>query len=237
MSEAPIIETGYDDLNPVEEAISQRRSLRGFLPTPVPRETIERILYLAGRAPSGTNTQPWTGHVLTGAALKRLTDGLMVAANDPNEVKEAEQPYYPPRFFDPYLARRRKVGWDLYGLLGIKKGDFEKTKAQHDRNMTFFDAPVGLIFTIHRDLKIGSWLDFGMFLENVMILARSHGLETCPQAAFSSFHKTIRQQVDIGDEFVVVCGMAIGHADWSRPECALITDREPVSSFISFHDH
>jgi len=103
--------------------------------------------------------------------------------------------------------------------------------------MTFFDAPVGLIFTIHRDLKIGSWLDFGMFLENVMILARSHGLETCPQAAFSSFHKTIRKHFDIGDEFVVVCGMAIGQADWSRPECALITDREPVSSYISFHDH
>lgn len=236
MNKAPFIETGYDDLNPVEDAVSQRRSLRGFLPTAVPRETIERILTLAGRAPSGTNMQPWLGHVLTGDALKRLGEGLMAAANDPDAVNKSEFPYYPEKFFEPYHARRRKVGWDLYGLLGIKKGDYAKTKAQHDRNLVFFDAPVGLMFTIHRDLKIGSWLDFGMFLENVMILARGHGLETCPQAAFSSFHATIRQHIDIGDEQIVVCGMALGHADWSRPECGLIPDREPLANYITFHD-
>ncbi len=236
MNKAPIIESGYDDLNPVEEAVSQRRSLRGFLPTPVPIETVRRILSLAGRAPSGTNMQPWQGHVLTGAALKRTTEGLMTATNDSDDVNESEFPYYPPKFFEPYRSRRRKVGWDLYGLLGIEKGDYVKTKIQHDRNLVFFDAPVGIFFTIHRDLRIGSWLDFGMFLENVMILARSHGLETCPQAAFSSYHKTIRQFVDIGDDYIVVCGMAIGHADWGRPECTLITQREPVDILFTFHD-
>lgn len=236
MTDAPFIETGYDDLNPTELMVSQRRSLRGFLPTPVPMETIGRILHLAGRAPSGTNMQPWLCHALTGPALTRLTTALMATANDPGAVNESEFPYYPPKFFDPYKGRRSKVGWDLYGILGIEKGDFEKTKAQHDRNLTFFDAPVGLMFTIHRDLKIGSWLDFGMYLENVMILARSHGLETCPQAAFSSFHKTIREHIDIGDDFIVICGMAIGHADWRRPECALITDREPISNYVTFYN-
>ena len=236
MSTAPFIETGYDGMNTVEELISQRRSLRGFLSDPVPVETVRRILTLAGRAPSGTNMQPWMGHVLTGAALRRVTDGLMNAANDPDLVHESEFPYYPPKFFDPYRARRRKVGWDLYGILGIEKGDYAKTRKQHDRNLVFFDAPVGIFFTTHRDLRIGSWLDFGMFLQNVMILARSHGLETCPQAAFSSFHKTIRGLVDIGDDYIVICGMAIGHADWSRPECALLTERAPVDELFTFND-
>ena len=234
MSDAPIIATGYDDLNPVEETISQRRSLRGFLPKPVPTETIKRILTVAGRAPSGTNMQPWLGHVMTGAALERFGKGLMAAASDPEVVNESEFSYYPDKFFEPYRARRRKVGWDLYGLLGIEKGDFAKTKAQHLRNMVFFDAPVGMIFTIHRDLKIGSWLDMGMFLQNVMIAARSHGLETCPQAAFASFHKTIRRFVDIDDDQIVVCGIALGYADWSRPECTLIPDREPLARYMTF---
>ena len=222
MNNAPKIETGLTSLNTVEEAISQRRSLRGFLNKPVEREVIERILFLAGRAPSGTNMQPWKGHVMTGNVLKRFGEGLLTAANDPNAENNSEFSYYPDEFFEPYKGRRRKVGWDLYGLLGIKKGDFEKTKAQHDRNLIFFDAPVGMIFTIHRDLKIGSCLDFGMFLQNVMILARSHGLET------------IREFIPVGDENIVVCGMAIGFADWSRPENALIPDREPLENYVSF---
>jgi nitroreductase len=234
MNAIPTIETGYSNLNEVESAVSQRRSLRGFLDKPVDREVIERILKLAGRAPSGTNMQPWVGHVLTGNALKRFSSGLMEAANDPEVKRESEFAYYPEQFFEPYKARRRKVGWDLYGLLGIKKGDFEKTKIQHERNLVFFDAPVGMMFTIHRELKIGSWLDLGMFLQNIMILARSHGLETCPQAAFSHFHHTIRKYIEIGDEHIVVCGIALGYADWSRPENKLIADRESLSNYVTF---
>ena len=237
MNTIPMIETGYSKLNAVEDAVSQRRSLRGFLDKPVDREVVERILTMAGRAPSGTNMQPWVGHVLTGEALKRFGRGLMDAANDPDIKKESEFPYYPDKFFEPYKARRRKVGWDLYGLLGIEKGDFEKTKAQHDRNLVFFDAPVGMMFTIHRDLKIGSWLDLGMFLQNIMILARSHGLETCPQAAFSHFHETIRKYIDIGDDYIVVCGIAMGYADWSRPECSLVAEREPLANYVTFQDN
>ncbi len=234
MNDAPNIDVRHSGLNPVEEAVSQRRSLRGFLPKPVPETLVRRILELAGRAPSGTNMQPWLCHVLTGPALARLTSALLAASSDPEKRNTSEFPYYPERFFEPYRGRRRKVGWDLYGLLGIEKGDYARTKVQHDRNLVFFDAPVGMIFKIHRDLRIGSWLDYGMFLQNVMILARSHGLETCPQAAFSHFHTTIRQHVDIGDDYVVVCGMALGHADWSRPECALVVDREPLASYARF---
>lgn len=234
MTRAPIIETGYADLNPVEIAVSQRRSLRGFLPDPVPMETVRRILDLAARAPSGTNMQPWFAHVLTGAAKRRLSDALVAAHADAGE-HSGEYRYYPKQFREPYRSRRRKVGWDLYGLLGIEKGDFERTHAQHARNLTFFDAPVGLMFCIDRDLEIGSWLDFGMFLQNVMILARSHGLETCPQAAFAPYHAVIRQLLPIGEEKVVVCGMSLGYADWSRPECALVTERQPVAAFTSFH--
>tara|TARA_B100001123_G_C15069635_1_gene931073 strand:- start:137 stop:850 length:714 start_codon:yes stop_codon:yes gene_type:complete len=234
MNTPPLIPTDFLDLNPVEKVISQRRSLRGFLDKPVDISIIKRILQISGRAPSGTNMQPWKGHVLTGAALKSFGISLQAVSNDPSAKNESEFSYYPDEFFEPYKSRRRKVGWDLYGLLGIEKGDFAKTKAQHDRNLIFFDAPVGMIFTIHRDLKIGSWLDFGMFLQNVMILARSHGLETCPQAAFAHFHRTIRQHVAVGDENIVVCGMAVGYADWSRPENALIPDREPIENYINF---
>ena len=170
MTIAPTIFTGYANLNAVEDAVSQRRSLRGFLPDPVPDPIIKRILFLAGRAPSGTNMQPWNGHVLTGNSLKRLSDGLMESTNDPGALNESEFPYYPAKFFEPYRERRRKVGWGLYELLGIKKGEYEKTKSQHDRNLIFFNAPVGMLFTIHRDLKVGSWLDLGMFLQNIMIL-------------------------------------------------------------------
>ena len=233
MTDAPIIETGYQNLNPVEEAVSQRRSVRAFLPDPVSEETIARILYLAGRAPSGTNMQPWKVEVVTGSARDALCADLVEAHHEGGYSGEYQ--YYPKEFFEPFKGRRRAVGWALYGLLDIKKGDFEKTQAQHARNFTFFDAPVGLIFTINRGLEIGSWLDFGMFMQNVMILARSHGLETCPQAAFATFHKVIRQHIELGEEDVVVAGMALGKADWSQPENTLITERVPLEDYVRFH--
>lgn len=229
------LDTGYTDLDPVEEAVSQRRSLRGFLPDAVPAETVRRILHLAGRAPSGTNTQPWLAHVLTGDARQRLIDDILAARNA-GEKHSAEIKYYPDRFPEPYLSRRRKVGWDLYGLLGITKGDFERTKAQHDRNFTFFDAPVGIIFVIERVMEIGSWLDYGMFLQNVMILARAQGLETCPQVAFTDYHKIIRRHVPMTDDQMVVCGMSLGKAQWDRHEVSLVTEREPTESFVQFHE-
>lgn len=214
-----------------EEAIASRRSIRAFLDTPVPREVVERILDGAARAPSGTNMQPWRGYALAGAPLRALSDALVAEAG---AKVEAEYRYYPDPFFEPYLSRRRKVGWDLYGLLGIAKGDTDRMKAQHARNFTFFGAPVGIIFTIDRRLEIGSWLDYGMFLGNVMTLARAQGLDTCPQAAFAPHHATIRVMLGIPDNEVVVCGMALGHADLSAPENTLVTERAPAAEFCRF---
>ena len=219
--------------DPVAAAITSRRSVRAFLGTPVPRETVERILDIAARAPSGTNMQPWRGYVLTGEPLRRLSDALVAEAMAGTPV-EGEYRYYPEAFFEPYLSRRRKVGWDLYGLLGIAKGETEKMKRQHARNFDFFGAPVGLVFTVDRRLEIGSWLDYGIFLGNVMTAARGMGLDTCPQAAFAPHHRTIREHLPIREEEVVVCGMALGHADPAAPENALVTERVPAREFCRF---
>jgi nitroreductase len=177
----------------VDAAITSRRSIRAFLPTPVPRETVEQILRVAARAPSGTNTQPWQVHVLTGEAQGALSRDIRAAYDDPAERARTPRstPTTPPSGVSPYIDRRRKVGWDLYGLLGIGKADKARMHEQHGRNYDFFDAPVGLIFTIDRVMQQGSWLDYGMFLQNVMVAARARGLDTCPQAAFTQFHRII----------------------------------------------
>jgi nitroreductase len=147
-----------------DHAITSRCSVRSFLPTPIPRTAIEAILDVAARAPSGTNMQPWRGHVLIGDEKDALCDAVCNAFDEADPIDKREVKYYPAKLFEPYLSRRRKVGWDLYGLLGISRGEAAKMKAQHRRNFLFFDAPVGMIFTIHRKLETGSWLDYGMFL-------------------------------------------------------------------------
>jgi nitroreductase len=225
----------------VDAAITSRRSVRAFLPTPVPRQTIEEILAVASRAPSGVNTQPWKVTVLTGSAKQALSNKIL-AAHDANAAAGStgadvgEYDYYPTEWVPPYIDRRRKIGWDLYSLLGIGKGDKARMHAQHGRNYSFFDAPVGLIFTIDRILRQGSWLDYGMFLQNIMTAARGRGLDTCPQAAFIGFHKVIAEQLALPAGEMVVCGMSLGYADESKPENALVTEREPVSAFARFVD-
>ena len=176
----------------VDHAITCRRSIRRFLPTPVPAATVEAILDAAARAPSGTNMQPWRGYALAGAPRDALVAAVQAVFDSGEPGHEREVQYYPDTFFEPYLSRRRTVGWGLYGLLGIGKGDAAKMKAQHRRNFQFFDAPVGMIFTIDRRLATGSWLDYGMFLENIMIAARGRGLDTCAQAAWTQYHRVIR---------------------------------------------
>jgi nitroreductase len=220
----------------VDAAIVTRRSLRAFLPTPVPRATIEAILAVASRAPSGTNTQPWKVYVLTGAAKTELSRKIAAAYDDPEErARHSEEyAYYPTEWKTPFIERRRKVGWDLYGLLDIAKTDKAKMHAQHRRNYEFFGAPVGLIFTIDRIMQQGSWLDYGMFLQNIMVAARGRGLDTCPQAAFTQFHRIIAEHVGAPANELVVCGMSLGHADPAAIENTLVTEREPVAAFTRF---
>lgn len=221
----------------VDWAIASRRSIRAFLPTPVPREDIEAILDIARFCATGVNMQPWRVHVVTGEAKDRLSCAIANIDNNAslnNDLEDAYD-YYPSEWTSPYVDRRRKVGWELYGLLGIERGDKQRMHAQHGRNYKFFDAPVGLIFTIDRVLKEGSLLDYGMFLQSVMVAARGRNLHTCPQAAFLKYHHVISRALAIPDEQMLVCGMSLGYADETRIENALVTDREPVSAFSTFH--
>ena len=218
----------------VTEAVETRRSLRAFLSKSVPEEVISEILTHAARAPSGTNMQPWKVYVLTGKTRQQLCDAVCDAFDNERGEHDSEIRYYPEKWFEPYISRRRKIGWDLYQLLGIEKGERDKTHRQHRRNFQFFDAPVGLIFTIHRDLSTGSWLDYGMFLQNIMLLARESGLDTCPQAAWADYHRAIRPILSLPDEEIVVCGMAIGFADYQATENTLVTEREELEQFATF---
>ena len=245
MSLLEILRIGMTDRRPtsaevelVDQAITSRRSIRAFLPTPVAREDIEAILDVARRAPSGSNTQPWKVYVLTGESKARLSESVLAAYEHPeaDTLHREEYPYYPRTWIDPYQSRRRKVGWDLYGLLGIERADKERMHAQHARNFRFFDAPVGIIFTIDRVMEQGSWLDYGMFLEAVMVGARARGIDTCPQAAFTQFHRIIAEHLRLTDDEMVVCGMSMGYANPAAIENTLVTERAPVSDFTRFLD-
>ncbi|MDR3538244.1 MAG: nitroreductase [Acetobacteraceae bacterium] len=222
------------DPTSVDHAILSRRSIRRFLPTPIPQATVEAILDVSARAPSGTNMQPWQAYAVAGAERDRLCAAVVEAFDAGSTEPTQEVPYYPDRFFEPYLGRRRTVGWALYSTLGIARGEDAKMQAQHRRNFLFFDAPVGLVFTIHRDLATGSWLDYGMFLQNVMTAARARGLDTCPQAAWARYHSVMRPVLGIPPEAVVVCGMALGYADPDAPENTLQTERVPARDFTTF---
>lgn len=220
----------------VDAAITSRRSIRAFLDKPVGRDDIERILEVASRAPSGTNTQPWKVYVLTGTARTALSEAILAVHLDPARSRQhtEEYPYYPREWVSPFIDRRRKVGWDLYSLLGLTRDNKEGMAAQHARNFRFFDAPVGLIFTIDRVMEQGSWLDYGMFLQNIMVAARGRGLDTCPQAAFTQYHRIIAAQLKLPANETVVCAMALGWSDPGKVENTLVTEREPLASFVHF---
>lgn len=222
-------------LNDVDAAITTRRSVRAFLPDPVPQDMIEHLLGVAARAPSGTNTQPWKVHVLVGAAKDALINTVLAAREVNPKGEGAEYSYYPEKWREPYLSRRRKIGLDLYGLLGLGREDKAGMWAQFGRNYLFFDAPAGLIFAIDADMETGSWLDFGMFLQSFMIAARGHGLDTCPQEAWAEYAQTVKQALAIPADQIVVCGMSLGYADNTKIENELVTEREPADAFTTWH--
>ena len=219
----------------VEDALLTRRSVRAFLPIDVPAPLIRDLLSLAARAPSGGNIQPWKVHVVSGSAKKALEEDLLAVATDESHVIDQEYDYYPRSWWEPYLSRRRQIGWDLYRLLGIEKRDIAGRRAQLLRNFTFFGAPVGLFFCVDRSLTPGSWLDIGMFMQSVMMAARSAGLHSCPQAAFTSYHQVVRRHLGIPDGDLLLCGMSIGYEDKTRPENLLRSPRAPIDQFVRFH--
>jgi len=220
----------------VDDVILSRRSVRAFLPDALSEEDVLSILEVAQRAPSGSNTQPWKVYVLMGNKLQELSAAILDAHNHPSadQPHTEEYNYYPVTWVSPYLERRRKVGWDLYALLGLGRENKHGMHSQHGRNYAFFDAPVGLIFTIDRIMEQGSWLDYGMFLQNIMIAAKARGLDTCPQAAFTQYHKIISEKLHLPANEMLVCGMALGYADKSKIENTLVTERDAVQHFVTF---
>jgi len=236
----PFLRPVVADYASVETAIESRQSIRAFMPTPVPRPLLERLLALASRAPSGTNTQPWKVYVLQGASRDALVQKVCAAHDavraDPalaEQYREAYD-YYPKQWISPYIERRRENGWSLYGLLGITKGDKGRMHEQHRRNYALFDAPVGLFVTIDKIMGGGSLLDSGMFLQNLMVAARAHGLDTCAQAAWNGYASIVLPHVGAGDNEMLVCGLALGYADPNDPVNTFRTPREPVAAFTTW---
>ena len=218
----------------VLEAIQSRKSIRAFTDQPVPRETIEELLTVSQRAPSGTNTQPWHAYVCTGDVRQALTDDVLEAAAAGKGGTYEDFDYYPSRWEDIHRDRRRKIGWDLYGLLGIEKGDREGSARQGKRNFLFFDAPVGLFFTTDRYLGKGSWADAGLYVQTVMLAARAYGLHTCPQAAWIPFQDYVYARLGIPDSQVLVTGMSLGFARDDAIENTLETERESLDNVVTF---
>lgn len=229
-----------DDLNKpapdVFEAARTRRSIRAYKPDPVPPDVVRDIVALGRHAPSGSNIQPWQVHVLTGKTLERVGKAIQRAFLEDEPGHQRDYNYYTEPIYEPYLERRRQCGWGLYGTLGIARGDRAKSKAYRATNYNFFGAPVGLVFTIDRKLEKGSWLDYGMFLQTIMLAARARGLHTCPEAAIASYPDIVRRQLDITVDRVVICGMAMGHAD---PNAIVNTFQPPrigVADYTVFLD-
>jgi nitroreductase len=215
------------------DAVCGRRSIRRFLSDAVPESIVRDILNLASRAPSATNSQPWLVHVVTDTARDRLSKAVIAAARA-NEISP-EYLATPDPWWEPFLTRRRKVGYDLYALYGIDRQDKAARKLAALRNFEFFGAPVGLFFTMERALLYGSWLDVGMYMQNVMTLARAFGLETCPQQAWCRYAAVVRRELEIDDRFLLISGMSLGYADRVARENTLTTEREPVDAFATFH--
>jgi nitroreductase len=219
----------------VSDAIRGRASTRAFLDRAVPPGVVREILDTARWAPSGVNTQPWKVAVLGEATRKRLGDAI-IAAREAGTEENPDYHYYPTRWDEPYRSRRKASGLALYGALGIGREDAEARRAAWYRNYRFFGAPVGLIFSIDRGLEKGSWVDIGMFIQSVMLAARDHGLDTCPQASLAEYPDIVREILGLPPSQAIVCGMSMGYADPEHPVNRYRTEREPVEAFTQAYD-
>ena len=211
--------------------------MRAFLPTPLVDGALGEVLAVVGSACTFGRQYAALACACAGRceALKRFVEAVCYAYDFQPEERRTEYDYYPTEFFEPYAARRRKVGWDLYGLLGIERGDKGKMKTQQRRNFEFFGAPTGLIFTIDRRLAQGSWVDHGMFLQNIITAARVRGIDSCAQASWMEYPGVVARELNIPNHEIIVCGMALGYADMNAIENTLDTEREPLDAFVTRH--
>jgi len=220
----------------VSEAIASRKTIRAFKPDPVTRETVEEILALAARAPSGGNLQPWRVYVLLGEARDELVRRVALARKERPMGEMPEYHIYPPELSEPYKTRRFRVGEAMYATMSIPREDKAARLKFFSGNWDFFGAPAGLIVTIDRQMQQGQWADLGMFLQNVMLLAREHGLHTCPQEAWALWHRIIREYLNVPANEMIFCGMAIGRADEGHPVNALETERAPLEEWVTVRE-
>ena len=215
----------------VSEALVTRKSVRAFKPDPVSRETVEKLLALAARAPSGGNLQPWKVHVLIGAAKDELVRRAKARMLENPRGGVPEYHIYPPELTEPYKTRRFVVGEQMYATMGIARENKAGRLQQFVRNWEFFGAPVGMIFSIERQMQQGQWSDLGGFLQSIMLLAREHGIHTCAQEAWAPFHEVIRDYLKVPQEEIIFCGMALGYADESAPINTLISERAAMAEW------
>lgn len=218
----------------IDDALKTRKSVRAFKPDPVPLSLVSEILDLASRSPSGTNVQPWKVHVVAGEVRKRLEAEVLAHRETRPADDKAEFPRSSKRK-EPYISRMRKLGKDMYTLLGIPKGDEAANWRQWGRNYRFFDAPVGLIFTVDKDLDAMAFIDIGILLQSIMLIAKSRGLDTCAQGAWNNYWTVTRRVLGVPDDEYIVCGMSLGYADATAPVNTLVSEREPLSYFATFH--
>jgi nitroreductase len=217
----------------ISEAIHHRRSIRAFLARDVEQEKIIRILETARHAPSGANTQPWQVAVVSGHQ-KHVLQERMIAAFAKGAAEPKDYHYYPEKWAVPYSARRTSCGMQLYSALGIERQDKERRRLQWIANYRAFDAPVMLLFFIDSSLATGSYMDYGMFLQSLMLAALDEGLATCPQAALAEYPNLVRQTLGYPDDALLLCGMALGYEDREAAINQYRTPREAVETFTRF---
>ena len=232
------VSTRIADPASVDAAMLSRFSCRAYLPKAVERSVLQDLLQTAARAPSGTNTQPWKVYVLQGTSKDALVAKVVAQHNaqaaDPSLAQAEAYDYYPEKWVSPYIDRRRACGFGLYGVLGIPKGDKAAMHMQQQQNFRFFDAPVGLVLTLDTVMGRGSLVDYGMFLQNIMLAARARGLHTCPQAAWNGFSNIVLPHIGAADNEMMVCGMSLGYADEAALVNTFQTARESVESFTTW---
>lgn len=216
----------------VRDAVAARRSVRGFLDTPVDLELVKRLVAESARAASGGNLQPWHIDIVAGAAMTRLkaTMAELIAAG---KLEAVEYDIYPRELVDPYRARRFAVGMALYETMGIARDDADARTREFRRNFQFFGAPVGLFLTVDRRMGPPQWSDCGMFLQSFMLLVVEAGLATCAQECWAIYPETVRAFLGTPDERMLFCGMAVGYEDTSEPANALRTERADVAEWVT----
>lgn len=219
----------------VEEALEQRKSVRAFLDKPVETEKIERILKAARWAPSGTNTQPWSVAVVSGSKKKEI-EHLMLEAFKTCGKGHPGYNYYPMQWIEPYRRRRIACGMQLYSTLGIAREDKQRQQAQWMANYRAFDAPVALFFFLDEIMETGSFMDYGMFLQAIMLMAVELGLATCPQAALAEYPNVVRKALGYEENYRLICGMAVGYEDTKAIINSYRTPREEVANFTRYFD-